>query len=108
MNRFGTLSMLLLSALLVNVTSSTAQGPMPADKPSSETKASRTESTAWKIQNAMSAAPPAISRHATILDWPAKEGDQPMVLRKGTNEWTCFPDDPGTPGNDPIRREESH
>jgi len=60
------------------------------------------KSKAWKIQNAMSAAPPSVSKGATILDWPAREGDQPVVLRTGTNGWTCFPDDPGTPGNDPM------
>src|SRR5262245_46057628 len=55
-----------------------------------------------KIQNAMSAAPKAIAKDATILDYPAKEGDQPPVLRRGTNGWTCFPDDPNSPGNDPM------
>ena len=55
-----------------------------------------------KIQNAMSAAPQAVAKDATILDYPAKEGDQPQVLRKGTNSCTCFPDDPNSPGNDPM------
>ena len=53
-------------------------------------------------QSAMSAAPKAIAKNATILDYPAKEGDQPPVLRKGTNDWACFPDDPNSPGNDPM------
>jgi hypothetical protein len=43
---------------------------------------------AQKIANAMTAAPSTISAQATILDWPAKEGDQPPVLRAGTNGWT--------------------
>ncbi len=55
-----------------------------------------------KIQNAMSAAPPAIAKNATVLDYPAKEGGEMPVLRKGTNEWTCLPDDPTTPANDPM------
>lgn len=55
-----------------------------------------------KIQNAMSAAPKAIAKDATILDYPAKEGGEMPVLRKGTNEWTCLPDEPSTPGNDPM------
>jgi hypothetical protein len=58
--------------------------------------------TAQKIANAMSAGPSAISAKATILDWPAKEGDQPPVLRAGTNGWTCLPDFPETKGNDPM------
>jgi hypothetical protein len=57
---------------------------------------------AEKISNAMSAGPASISTKATILDWPAKEGDQPPVLRAGTNGWTCLPDYPGTKGNDPM------
>ena len=55
-----------------------------------------------KIQNAMSAAPASISRDATIMDYPAREGDGPTELRKGTNAWFCFPDNPGSPSNDPI------
>jgi hypothetical protein len=55
-----------------------------------------------KIQNAMSAAPKAIAKDATIVDHPAKEGGEMPVLRKGSNEWTCVPDDPSTPGNDPM------
>jgi len=108
MNRSQSLSMLLILALLVFVASTGAQTQTPAPKGASEQKAEPKEPTAsgkskaWKIQNALSAAPPSISKNATILDWPAKEGDQPPVLRKGTNEWTCFPDDPTTPGNDPM------
>jgi hypothetical protein len=54
-----------------------------------------------RIRNAMSAAPLAIAKDATILDWPAKEGDAMVVLRKGTNGWTCITDWPVSPGNDP-------
>lgn len=55
-----------------------------------------------KIQNAMSAAPKAIAQDATILDYPASAGGEMAVLRKGTNGWTCLPDDPSTPANDPM------
>jgi hypothetical protein len=60
-----------------------------------------------KIQNTMSAAPSSIAKDATIMDWPAmdwpaKEGDKLTALRKGTNAWTCLPDYPGSPGNDPM------
>jgi len=47
------------------------------------------------IMEAMSAAPPAISASATIMNWPATEGGQPTELRAGTNGWTCFPSTPG-------------
>jgi hypothetical protein len=55
-----------------------------------------------KIANAMSAAPAAVSAKATILDWPAKEGDTLPVLRAGGNGWNCLPDMPDTEGNDPM------
>lgn len=56
----------------------------------------------WKIQNAVSAAPDMISKDATVVDWPAKEGDAFRELRRGTNTWTCTPDMPSSPGNDPF------
>ncbi len=59
-------------------------------------------SAAWKIQNAMSAAPYAISKDATIMDWPSADGAQPTQLRAGTNGWVCYPKYPGTPANDPM------
>ncbi len=55
-----------------------------------------------KIQNAMSAAPPSIADDATIRDWPAEQGGEMSVLREGSNGWTCLPDMPATPGNDPM------
>jgi len=51
------------------------------------------------VANAMSAAPPSISREATII---AMDGDKMRTLRKGANDYTCVPDDPGSPGNDPM------
>ncbi len=54
------------------------------------------QSVQEKIESAVSAAPASIADHATIKDWDDTE------LRKGTNAWTCFPDMPDTPGNDPM------
>jgi hypothetical protein len=51
------------------------------------------------INNAMSAAPLSISHDATII---AMDGDKIRTLRKGANGYTCMPDDPGSPGNDPM------
>ena len=55
----------------------------------------------WKIQNAMSAAPTVIGSAATIMDLPGSDGKMTQ-LKAGTNGWTCTPDDPNTPGNDPV------
>jgi hypothetical protein len=53
-----------------------------------------------QIANAMSAAPMAVAKDATILGFPT-EGTEMVVLRKGTNSWTCFTDWPASPTNDP-------
>lgn len=55
-----------------------------------------------KIKSAMSAAPMSITRDATFMDWPATPEGTPALLKKGNNGWTCFPDNPGTPGPDPM------
>ena len=44
------------------------------------------DSTAAKIERAMSAAPAAVSAEATIMDTDG------TVLREGSNGWTCLPD----------------
>ncbi len=53
------------------------------------------------IASAMSAAPPAIAQGATIVDYPTDPTAPLIELRAGSNGWTCFPDWPATPGNDP-------
>ena len=55
----------------------------------------------WKIQNAMSAAPAEIASGAAIMDYPDAQGHMAQ-LRAGTNGWTCLPDLPSSPSNDPI------
>jgi hypothetical protein len=57
-------------------------------------------SDAAKIANAMTAAPPAVSRNASVVEM--NEDGSMKMLRKGSNEWTCVPDDPSTPGDDPM------
>lgn len=48
-----------------------------------------------QIASAESAGPASLSKQATVKDWDMK------VLRKGTNGWTCLPDNPKTAGTDP-------
>ena len=54
------------------------------------------------IANAMSAGPASITAEATILDYPSDPAGDMIVLREGSNGWTCFTDWPATPGNDPM------
>lgn len=52
------------------------------------------------IASAMTAAPAKVAKHATIV---AMEADGKMrTLRQGTNGFTCMPDNPATPGPDPM------
>ena len=69
-----------------------------ADTPKAAAKAA--PSDAELIKSAMSAAPAAVGAHATIV---AMQADGKMrTLRKGTNGFTCMPDNPATPGPDPM------
>jgi hypothetical protein len=62
--------------------------------------ASAAPSDAELIKSAMSAAPASISANATVAVF--NEKGEMRTLRKGTNGWVCTPDDPMTPGNDPV------
>src|SRR3990172_2592894 len=80
--------MVMLSATLVLATNACAAGvkKAPTDK--------------QLIASAMSAAPAKVSKGATIV---AMEADGKMrTLRKGTNGFTCMPDNPATTGPDPM------
>jgi hypothetical protein len=59
-----------------------------------------TPTDAQLIASAMRAAPPGVARKATII---AMTADGTMrTLREGTNGYTCMPDNPATPGPDPM------
>jgi hypothetical protein len=58
------------------------------------------EGDAALIENAVAAAPSAVSAEATVIHMDA-EGEV-HVLREGSNGWTCMPDNPASPGNDPM------
>ena len=51
---------------------------------------------AAELARAEAAGPSSLTKNATIMD---KDG---KVLREGTNGWTCMPDNPNTPGRDPM------
>ncbi len=84
-------------------------GTSPQKSTSQEKAMTETEKTSAqkgskeaKIQEALSAAPEKVAGDATVMDYPEKEGANPTELRKGANDWTCFPDYPASPGKDPI------
>jgi hypothetical protein len=53
-----------------------------------------------KMKSARAAAPEAVSSQATILDFNEKM--EARTLQAGTNGWTCIPDNPTSPGADPM------
>jgi hypothetical protein len=61
---------------------------MPAAQPSED-----------RIANALSAAPAAVAEGAAVMDFDASGL---IELRPGSNGWTCVPDGPLSPGNDPM------
>lgn len=52
------------------------------------------------IRSAMEAAPPTVAKNATIM--VANEKGEMRTIRKGSNGFTCIPDDPNSPGPDPM------
>lgn len=83
----------VLTALLVATTL------LAADQPR-KTASKKAPTDAQLIASAESAAPKSLSRAATIV---AMNADGTMrTIRKGTNGWTCMPDNPTTPGPDPM------
>ena len=63
-------------------------------------KAAAPPTDAQLIASAMSAAPAKIAAGATIV--AMNEKGEMRTLRKGTNAFTCMPDNPETPGPDPM------
>jgi len=57
-------------------------------------------STAQLIRSATSAGPRSISDNATVM--AADDSGKMVKIRPGTNGWTCIPDEPNTPGLDPM------
>lgn len=93
------LTLALAAALAMSATAAAQQAPKPQKAAAKAFKAPKTK--AEKIANAMSAAPAAISEHATIMDWPASREGKPVVIREGHNGWVCFPTAPTAVGNAP-------
>ena len=95
-NRFRSARMAVLAmGTFTLACGGSAPSSEPAAPAATEPVASTTLPTTDPIQNAMSAGPSSISSDAAILDWDLN------VIREGANGWTCLPDRPDTPGNDP-------
>ena len=96
-----------LGALVGACTGGEKTAAPAADAKAAETKPAETMAMAaaptddaGKIASAMSAAPEAVGKGAMIMDMGA-DGSM-KELRAGTNGFTCLPDNPATPGPDPM------
>lgn len=91
-----------LAAALVVAGAAGAQQETPAQStpptnPDSEMTAAKKRAL---IKSALAAAPEAVAEHAAVI---VIGGDGQMVqLREGTNGFTCMPDQPASPGTDPM------
>lgn len=84
-------SLLMMAAIL---------GLAPLTRADDKQAAAATPTDAELIKSAMAAAPAAIAKHATVVTMQA-DGSM-RTLRKGNNGFTCMPDNPATPGPDPM------
>jgi hypothetical protein len=74
------------------------RGPLPRG-----VMTSSRHTDAWKIGNALLAAPSFIAERAAVEDWPLDpETGEGRLLRRGSNGWTCVPDRPGRPAHNPM------
>jgi hypothetical protein len=79
---------------------SKATSPAPDAMDSSSHSAMPSTTGSDPVASALSAAPSAVAKDATVVTFDAKGAMK--TARKGTNGWTCMPDTPETPGPDPM------
>lgn len=70
-----------------------------------EAEKSSAEHPSDPIESAMAAAPATLSKNAAIVQ--AQADGSMKTLREGSNGWTCMPDNPTTPGPDPMCMDEN-
>jgi hypothetical protein len=91
---------LMVCALASATSLAFAADAAKAEKKDKAPAAAKAPSDADMIASAMHAAPMSVAKGATIV---AMGADGKMrTLRKGTNGFTCMPDNPETPGPDPM------
>lgn len=92
-------ALFLVTAMAISLAGCEKSEP-PSAAVTGEAAASASTAASDPIASAISAAPKAIGAAATIVT--ADDSGKMTELRKGTNGWTCMPDNPSTPGPDPM------
>ena len=95
---------LLLGGAVVVLAGCNKQATSSNDLAASDTKtadaATNSSSSSDPVASAESAAPASIAHDAAVITVDAKGAV--TTVRQGTNGWTCMPDNPQTPGKDPM------
>ena len=94
------LTVLVAAGGCSNANTTEAAKPEPGKAAAAEAPKPAPGSDEEKIESAMSAAPEAVGKDAAIMDMGA-DGAMKQ-LRAGANGFTCLPDNPATPGPDPM------
>lgn len=89
-----TRNLALLPVLVIGTLAAGLMQAAPAAGQDADTQA--------QIESAMSAAPSTVSANATILANETDDAGKFIVLQEGSNGWYCQPDEPKTPGPDPM------
>lgn len=104
-HRLLTLSALLLATTGCEAPAADTQDDVEAAAIPADAATPDLSTVDGRIASAMSAAPQEIASGATIVEMGA-DGSM-SELRAGTNGWLCMPDNPNTPGPDPMCADEA-
>jgi len=94
------IALIVLAPMAIAAKPSNPSKTKPIAKPAAGMDMSSAMSDDAVIKSAMSAAPPAVAKGATIIK--AGANGTMTELRKGSNGFTCMADNPATPGPDPM------
>ena len=74
--------------------------PATTSKTDANTTSSTAKGSADPVASAEAAAPASIAHDASVIT--VDQAGAISTVRKGSNGWTCMPDNPQTPGKDPM------
>jgi hypothetical protein len=95
-----TFSWLAVAATILILTETNFGRPIPAKTPVQNSATEASDTTQSKIARAVSAGPDEIARSARIIDTDTKGNT--VVLREGSNGFTCMPGNPKVIGEPPM------
>lgn len=93
-------ALLLAAGMAVALTGCDRRGEATHEGNAAEAVSGNKAHPSDPIESAMAAAPASVARDAAIVQ--AQAGGAMKILREGGNGWTCMPDNPATPGPDPM------